>query len=82
MSYVRIATRGLLEAPFHLDSVDEAPAPQGQGGVWQRYVITQGTNTIVGMRAGMRGEVDAIVARYVEGLNARFAKQQSKLLRR
>jgi len=66
------------ETPFCLESVDEVPAPEGQDGVWQRYVITQGANTIVGMRAGVHSEVCALLAQYVERLNLRFSKQQAK----
>ena len=68
----------VAETPFCLESVDEVPAPEGQDGVWQRYVITQGSNTIVGMRAGVHAEVSALLAQYVERLNLRFSKQQSK----
>jgi hypothetical protein len=58
--------------------VDEAPAPPGEVGVWQRYVIIQGGNTIVGMRAGPRAEVSLIAAGFVDRLNARFLKQQAR----
>lgn len=81
MTYVHIASGHAAEAPFRLASVDEVSAPQGQDGVWQRYVITQGANTIVGMRAGVHSEVSSLVAQYVERLNMRFAKQQSKAKR-
>jgi hypothetical protein len=67
-----------MDAPFRLESVDEVSPPAGQDGVWQRYVITQGANTIVGMRAGVHSEVSSLLAQYVERLNLRFAKQQSK----
>lgn len=66
------------EAPFRLESVVEVAAPEGQEGVWQRYVIAQGNNTIVGMRAGLHAEVSLLLAQYVERLNMRFAKQQKK----
>jgi hypothetical protein len=69
------------ETPFCLESIDEIPAPEGQDGVWQRYVITQGANTIVGMRAGVHSEVSAVLVQYVERLNSRFSKQQSKAKR-
>jgi hypothetical protein len=67
-----------MEAQFRLESIDEVAAPEGQDGVWQRYVITQGANTIVGMRAGVYSEVSLLLAQYVERLNLRFAKQQAK----
>ena len=66
------------QAPFRLESVDEVAAPEGQDGVWQRYVITQGANTIVGMRAGLHSEVTLLLGQYVERLNMRFAKLQGK----
>jgi hypothetical protein len=67
-----------MESPFRLESIDEIAPPEGQDGVWQRYVITQGANTIVGMRAGVHSEVSLLLAQYVERLNLRFAKQQAK----
>lgn len=67
---------------FRLESVKEAPAPQGGEGVWHRYVITQGVNTIVGMRAGMLGEVQTALQGFVQRLNARSSKQLAKTGRR
>jgi hypothetical protein len=78
MTYVRVATRGIAEAAFQLQSVDEAPAPPGEVGIWQRYVITQGVNTIVGTRSGLRAEVSLVAAGFVDRLNARFAKRQAR----
>jgi len=78
MPYVHISSGHAAEAPFRLESVDEVSAPEGQNGVWQRYVITQGANTIVGMRAGLHSEVSLLLADYVERLNMRFAKQKAK----
>ena len=57
MTYVRTVSRSGPEIPFQLTSVDETPAPDGCDGVWQRYVITQGANTIVGVRCGLHDEV-------------------------
>jgi hypothetical protein len=78
MTSFRASSGHIADTPFCLESVDEVPAPEGQEGVWQRYVITQGANTIVGMRAGVHSEVSALLAQYVERLNLRFSKQQSK----
>lgn len=69
------------EAPFRLESVDEISPPEGQDGVWQRYVIRQGANTIVGMRPGMLSEVSLLLEQQVERLNLRFAKQLGKAKR-
>jgi hypothetical protein len=82
MTYVHISSRVTAESPFRLHSVDGAPAPDGCEGTWQRYVITQGDNTIVGMRAGLRGEVSHLLEEYVERLNMRFARKRVKLLGR
>ena len=67
-----------LLAPFRIDTIQEIDAPAGCDGVWQRYVITQGTNTIVGMRSGARSDVNQVLNEIVEQLNLRFAKQQAK----
>ena len=67
-----------LLAPFRLDTVQEVDAPEGCDGVWQRYVITQGSNTIVGMRCGDPSDVNRVLNDIVERLNLRFAKRQAK----
>jgi hypothetical protein len=67
-----------VQAPFRLDSLEDVPPPSGCEGTWYRYVIKQGDNVIVGLRAGAHSEVSATVAAYIERLNLRFAKQQSK----
>jgi hypothetical protein len=62
----------LLGVPFHVDSIDPAPAPYGSGGTWYRYVVTQGsTNTITGFRSGTREEVSRRIDAMVETLNER-----------
>ena len=66
--------RDLLGEPFRLDSIRDVPAPEGGEGVWQQYVIVQGTNTIIGLRAGTRSEVSLQVEGMVERLNERFRK--------
>jgi len=65
-----------LQTPFCLATIDEVAAPEGCEGVWHRYVITQGTNTIVGMRCGGQSEVSLVVNSIVQRLNLRFAKRQ------
>jgi hypothetical protein len=74
MTYVRTVSRSGPEIPFQLTSVDETPAPDGCDGVWQRYVITQGANTIVGVRCGLHDEVTVQLTDVVERLNMRFTK--------
>lgn len=60
-----------VELPFKLDSISKAAAPGGAAGVWHSYVISQGANTIAGMRAGTHMEVTALLHDMVERLNER-----------
>ena len=68
----------ILSTPFRLDLVEEVEAPDGCEGVWQRYVIMQGENRILGTRAGNKSEVVAVVTAFVDQLNVRFAKHAAK----
>ena len=67
-----------LLTPFRLDTIQEIDAPEGCDGVWQRYVITQGNNTITGMRCGAQSDVNRALDDIIERLNLRFAKRQAK----
>ncbi len=78
MTYPYKASSEILQAPFRLDSLEDVAPPSGCEGTWYRYVIKQGENVIVGLRAGAHSEVSATVSAYVDRLNLRFAKQQSK----
>ena len=69
----------LLGQPFRIDSISEAPAPHGSDGLWQQYVIVQGSNTITGLRPGTADDVRLQVEEIVRNLNARFAKSQTGL---
>ena len=60
-----------VELPFKLESITKAAAPGGAAGVWHSYVISQGSNTIEGMRAGTHAEVTTLVHDMVERLNER-----------
>jgi hypothetical protein len=60
-----------VELPFKLESIVKAAAPNGAEGMWHRYVISQGTNTIEGVRAGSHAEVTTLVNDMVERLNER-----------
>jgi len=64
-------TETAVELPFKLESISKAAAPDGAEGVWHSYVISQGTNTIEGVRAGTHAEVTLLVNDMVERLNAR-----------
>ena len=65
------ANEAVLEAPFKVDLIAQTSAPSGCEGPWCRYVISQGTNTITGFRAGTRAEVDVLVGEMVARLNER-----------
>ena len=60
-----------MELPFKLESIAKAAAPGGADGVWYSYVISQGTNTIEGVRAGTHAEVTTLLHDMVERLNER-----------
>jgi hypothetical protein len=66
-----LATETTVELPFKLDSIAKAVAPSGATGVWYSYVISQGANTIEGVRAGTREEVAERLRELVERLNER-----------
>jgi hypothetical protein len=69
-----------LGEPFRLHSIVEVPAPEGGEGVWQKYVIVQGINTINGLRPGTRSEVSVQIESMVEHLNERFRKGKAGLV--
>ena len=74
-----ILTESFLELPFKVDSISSTPAPAGAEGVWHSYVISQGTNTISGVRAGTYDEVTMLVHEMIERLNERRAgKKRSR----
>jgi len=66
-----LPVEAVLETPFRIELIAQVPAPDGSDGVWQRYVITQGTNTIVGLRPGTRADVTFQVEDMVARLNER-----------
>jgi hypothetical protein len=73
-------TQDLLGAPFWIASIIEVPPPEGAEGVWQRYVIMQGSsNTITGLRSGTRLEVSMLVESMVQRLNERFEKREARV---
>jgi len=77
----KIHTESVVEIPFRLDSISPIADPQGGEAIWHRYVITQGENTITGLRPGSRTEVGLQVEQMIERLNERFGKKQAKLNR-
>lgn len=71
-------TATAAEAPFRLDSVVPTSNPEGVEGTWYRYVISQGTNQIAGVRSGGQAEVTLIVEEMVDRLNERRAGKNGK----
>jgi hypothetical protein len=67
-----------VEQPFRIDEIVRAPAPDGSDSIWQRYVISQGTNTIAGLRAGKHVDVLSQVEAMVERLNQRRMGKRPK----
>ncbi|MBL8265690.1 hypothetical protein [Steroidobacter sp.] len=67
-----------IEQPFRIDEIVRAPAPDGSDSVWHRYVISQGNNTIAGIRAGRHIEVQSQVEAMVERLNERRMGKRPK----
>lgn len=74
----RFSTLAALEVPFRLAALNEVPAPAGSDGTWHEYVIEQGTNTITGMRPGIRAEVVSQLEIMVARLNDRREGKRSK----
>lgn len=72
------ATHTVLESPFCVDEIAPAPPPDGSDGEWHRYVISQGRNTIVGLRPGTR----AAVALHIEDMVARLNERRLGKTRR
>lgn len=61
----------VIALPFTVDSVSRTAAPKGAEGPWHSYVISQGPNTIAGVRAGTQTEVTMQLNLMVERLNER-----------
>lgn len=61
----------LIALPFTVASISRAAAPKGAEGVWHSYVISQGANTIAGVRAGTQAEVTSQLNQMIERLNER-----------
>lgn len=81
MTKLASANQAVLEVPFRIDSIAQVEPPDGGEGIWHRYVLSQGSNTITGIRAGTRVEVSQLLEGMVERLNERLGKQQAKLRR-
>jgi hypothetical protein len=68
----------VLDVPFQVDLISQVPAPDGSSDIWQQYVISQGANTITGLRPGARAEVASQLAEMVERLNQRRMGKKPK----
>ena len=66
-------TETVLELPFKVDSISRTDAPKGTEGLWHSYVISQGANTITGIRTGTHSEVAMLLEEMIERLNDRRA---------
>lgn len=64
-------TDAVLELPFRVESITRTTPPAGAEGIWHSYVISQGTNTITGTRAGDYAAVTVQLNEMVERLNER-----------
>jgi len=74
----RFDTTAVLEVPFRVDEISEVPAPDGSGEIWQQYVISQGANTITGLRPGARVDVASQLEEMVARLNQRRMGKKPK----
>lgn len=75
---MKIEPQVVLEEPFRLDQVCEAAAPDGSKDVWFRYVISQGPNTITGLRPGPRAAALPQIEEMVARLNDRRMGKKQK----
>jgi len=67
--------------PFKLKSIRKERPPAGAEGIdWHRYVITQGSNTIVGHRQGSTSSVRLAAEEIVLHLNERRVGKLSRAI--
>ncbi len=67
--------------PFKLTSIRKERPPAGAEGIdWHRYVITQGSNTIVGHRQGSTSSVRLAVEEIIVHLNERRVGKLSRAI--
>ncbi len=74
-------TELLLELSFRLESVSPVPDPAGGTAIWHRYIISQGPNTITGMRAGALAQLMPELELMVDRLNERTGRKLAKARR-
>jgi hypothetical protein len=73
-----IETIPVTDMPFRVDLISDVPAPDGSKDIWQQYVISQGDNTITGLRPGARVEVARQLDEMVAQLNQRRMGKKPK----
>jgi hypothetical protein len=73
-----LETLPVHDLPFRVDLISEVPAPDGSSDIWQQYVISQGSNTITGLRPGARVEVVSQLEEMVARLNQRRMGKKPK----
>ena len=74
----RFADSAVIELPLRIETISAAAAPDGSSDVWQQYVISQGSNTITGMRPGSRADVETQLETMVAHLNLRRMGKKAK----
>ena len=74
----RLEPFAVLDLPFRVDLISQAPAPDGSNDIWHQYVISQGPNTINGLRPGSRAEVQSQLEEMVARLNERRMGKKPK----
>ena len=74
----RFADSAVIELPFRIETISDAAAPDGSTDVWQQYVISQGSNTITGLRPGSRTDVETQLETMVAHLNLRRMGKKAK----
>jgi hypothetical protein len=69
-----------LPDPFRIVSIKSVVTPSGlSGSEWHRYEICQGSNSIVGYRAGSTESVREAVEMIVVGLNHRRRNRRGRV---
>ena len=69
----------VLTNAYELVSVQAAPTPIGETGVWHRYEIKQGVNRIVGYRHGALHNVTIAAEAIVVQLNERRLHRRGRV---
>lgn len=67
----RFQDSAVVELPFRIETISDVAAPDGSSSVWQQYTISQGPNTITGLRPGTRRDVEPQLETMVAHLNLR-----------